>query len=214
MNYSYALPYIQKDRVKQIFELGARDCHDSVALYKEFGCPIYAFECNPDALALCRETLKGAHNIELIEKAVTTYDGVTTFYPFDLTKDSNLGASSLFKHKSASNLQKEIIVPCCRLDTFMTERGVTPDLLCMDIQGGELAALQSMGPALRDLTYIATECSVEGFYEGSYTFRDIYTYLTDNGFELIESGYLPAEIADFLNGYTWGIKEMDVLFER
>ena len=215
MNYGHALPYIERDKVKQIFELGARDCNDSIALYKEFGCPVYAFECNPDGLALCRETLKGAHGIELIEKAVTSYDGVTSFYAFDSSKNSNIGASSLFQHKELSSAQKKITVPCCRLDTFMAERGLpAPDLLCMDIQGGELTALQSMGPALRDVTYIATECSVEGCYEGSYTFNDIYTYLTDQGFELIDSGYLHVEIVDFLNGHTRGIKEMDVVFER
>lgn len=216
MNYEYAFPHIDKDDVKLIFELGARDCKDSVTLQHRFNCPVYAFECNPEALTLCHETLTTTPtaDIHLIEKAVNIYDGNTSFYPFDLTKHDNIGSSSLF-HYNNPELQKEVVVPCCRLDTFIQERKLrAPDLLCMDIQGAELLALQSLGPAVRDIQYVATECSVEGCYTGSYIFKDLYYFMEEQGFELIWSGYSYPEIKGFLNGYTRSIKEMDVIFER
>jgi FkbM family methyltransferase len=216
MNYNYAFPHIDKDDVKLIFELGARDCKDSLALHNRFKCPVYAFECNPEALTLCHETLITGHtsDIHLIEKAVNIYDGNTSFYQFDLTKHDNIGASSLFHHINPE-VQKEVVVPCCRLDTFIQERNIrAPDLLCMDIQGAELRALQGLGPAVRDIQYVATECSVEGIYTGSYVFKDLYYFMEEHGFEHIWSGYSRPEIISFLNGDTYGIKEMDVIFER
>ena len=214
MNYNYAFPYIPVEEVKLIFELGARDCEDSVTLYRQFQCPIFTFECNPDGLIKCEETLKAAQMtpIELVKKAVNSYDGEVKFFPYD---SSNIGASSIFQHKYGSHLQTEIVVPCCRLDTFInetTQKG--PDLLCMDIQGAELIALKSLGSFIRDVKYVASECSIEGFYADSYVFKDIYMFMAEQGFEIVQSGYLHRELIEYLNGNTMDRKEMDVVWVR
>jgi FkbM family methyltransferase len=216
MNYDYALPYIDKEKVSLIFELGARDCKDSVALQKQYNCPVYAFECNPDGIVQCHETLKGyKQSIELIEKAVNIYDGETLFYPFDPRKHDNIGASSLFHHKTLWDVQKQITVPCCRLDTFIQERGLRgPDLLCMDIQGAEMIAMKSMGEFLRDVRYVATEASIEGCYKESYTFKDIYTFMNEQGFELVFSPYSRKAVLDFIQDVTEGKGETDFVWER
>jgi len=217
MNYEYAFPHIPVEDVKLIFELGARDCKDSITLQQRFGCPVYTFECNPDGLVQCHETLKSAPGlpIHLIQKAVNSYNGETSFFPFDPTKDSNIGASSLFHHKFDSHVQKEVVVSCCRLDTFISEttrKG--PDLLCMDIQGAELIALQSLGPFLRDVNYVASECSIEGYYADSYTFKDMYMFMTEQGFEIIQSGYSHYDLIEYVKGNTMNRKEMDVVWVR
>lgn len=214
MNYEYAFPYIPVEEVKLIFDLGARDCEDSVALYRRFNCPVYAFECNPDGIVKCEETLKAVSNtpIELVKKAVNSHDGVVKFFPYD---SSNIGASSIFHHKYDSHLQTEIAVPCCRLDTFIgetTQKG--PDLLCMDIQGAELIAIQSLGPFIRDVKYVASECSIEGLYADSYTFKDMYAFMIDQGFEIVQSGYSHWELMEYVKGNTMERPEMDVVWVR
>ena len=216
MNYDFAIHFIDKDAIKSIFELGARDCKDSITLQKRYNCPVYAFECNPDGLRLCHETLKGVNlPIELIEMAVNSYDGVTSFYPIKAAKDSNIGASSLFHFKRDNSVQTSITVPCCRLDTFIRDRGVrVPELICMDIQGGELNAMKSMGEYIRDVRYVATECSIEGAYEDSYTFKDMYTFMTGEGFELVGSPYNRRDVVRFLEGRTDGLVETDFIWER
>ena len=213
MNYAYAFDHIPIEDVKLIFELGARDCEDTVVLQKRYGCPVYTFECNPAGLSLCDQTLAREPGlpITLTRKAVNSYDGETTFFPFDA---SNIGASSLFIHKT-EHVQTETVVPCCRLDTFIKENDLrAPDLLCMDIQSAEMIALQSLGAYLDDIKYVATECSIEGYYEGSYSFKEIFEFMHERGYEIVQSGYTHAALVEFAKGNTYGLKEMDVLWVK
>ena len=89
---------IDKDKIKIIFELGSRDLLDAISL-KEYYNPeiIYSFECNPDCIIECKKNLKDIKDIILIEKAVSIEDKNIKFYPFDLNKYDNKGASSLLK---------------------------------------------------------------------------------------------------------------------
>jgi FkbM family methyltransferase len=111
--------YINNEKVKVIFEIGSRDCLDAINLYKHYNVKVYAFECNPLAIKICKENLKKYDikddQVELIEKAIYNEDGEITFYPVDKTVNAetfenhvdfvkidentsaNIGASSLFK---------------------------------------------------------------------------------------------------------------------
>jgi len=41
-----------------IFDIGSRDCVQSIEFYKFFpNSKIYAFECNPNTLQICKKTL-------------------------------------------------------------------------------------------------------------------------------------------------------------
>lgn len=44
------LRHIDRDQVGTVFELGAKDGHDSLLLADYFQCRLYAFECNPQSL--------------------------------------------------------------------------------------------------------------------------------------------------------------------
>ena len=88
---------IDKYKVKIIFELGSRDLIDSIKLQKYFNCKVYAFECNPDCLNLCKLNYDKLDkitrkSINLIESAVSLENGYVNFYPFDLTKYNNMGS--------------------------------------------------------------------------------------------------------------------------
>ena len=149
--------------------------------------------------------------------AINSYDGETSFYTFDPIKDPNIGASSLFHHKFGSNLQTHTTVPCCRLDTFIKEKSLRgPDLLCMDIQGAELIALQSIGEYLRDVRYVATECQINGFYKDTYVFSDMYKFMEEQGFELVFSPYSRYNIVKLLNEGERKYQDMeaDFVWER
>ena len=62
----------------------------------------------------------------MIEKAVTNYDGTSKFFP---VINGNVGASSLFQANPENSWsrawsQREIEVPCIRMDTFMKESNI------------------------------------------------------------------------------------------
>ena len=219
------LENIDKTAVKTIFELGSRDLLDAHKLQDYYGCSVYAFECNPDCLEVCNTIIASFQNdkIHLVKKAVSLENGPIAFYPFDLAKYDNMGASSMFKIDFSRrdprdpdykhpNPQMEIIVDGTRLDTFMEEYGIdTVDLLCVDLQGYELNALKSLGKKLETAKYVLTECSIDSTYIGGASFTELAEYLAEAGFKYRCSN---------LFGYAYpamdrcGFSEFDALFIR
>ena len=220
---------IKKDNVNTIFELGSRDILDAIKLQEYYRATVYAFECNPDCLKECDRNIKGTTNIILVRKAISEIDGPVKFYPFDLEKYDNMGASSMlqidFSNRDPSDPdfnipspQKEISVPGTRLDTFMdTNRIPSVDLLCIDLQGYELSALKSLGNRLKDVKYIITECSIQSTYTNGATFEQVLAYLQGYGFLYICSNQY-AYLCNNSFGYLYpdfsvtGHSEFDALF--
>ena len=101
--YQIFLENIKKDDVKIIFELGSRDLFDTFKLLAYYdNSKIYSFECNPDCLIDCEENLSLIKDyvkdrIILVKNAVCEKNGYVSFYPFDVTKYNNKGASSMLK---------------------------------------------------------------------------------------------------------------------
>ncbi len=163
------------------------------------------------------------NNIRLIRKAVSLIDGPVSFYPFDITKYDNMGASSMFKidfknrdkddpDYNSPPPQTEIVVEGTRLDTFMAENQINRvDMLCLDLQGYELAAIQSLGNRLQSVKYIIAECSIESTYDGGTTFVEFAEYLGKSGFKYVCSNRFGYKYPDTeLRGYS----EFDALFVR
>lgn len=196
---------IDKNKIKIVFEIGSRDIEDAIIINNIYNCKVYSFECNPDCLEVCRKKIKEINNdnIILVEKAIHIEDSDDiTFYPFDLTKYDNMGASSLYKIDFTTNRkitdadynrpnpQKEIKISGTRLDTFMKNNNINEiDLIFIDIQGYELNAIKSLGDKIKNVKYIFCECSISSTYINGCSFLELYHYLHKNNFRYISSTY-------------------------
>lgn len=182
---------INSARIKIIVECGSRDGLDALALYEHYHPEkLFTFECNPEAIALCKENLKGTPNIKLIEKAVFNENRIVDFYPTDMDRSSNkeLGASSMLWHRDnkVAFFQKKTQVEAVRLDTFMAEHKIDHiDLLCIDVQGVEKEVLEGLGSRIRNVKYIITEVVFEHYYSGDILFAELKDYLEKHGFDLL-----------------------------
>ena len=178
-----------------IFDIGTRDCMHSVKFSQIFPkAKIYAFECNPNTIPICKKNIENYPNIILIEKAVNNYNGTCDFFPIDQEKtittwkDGNPGASSLFLSNGNYNsietyIQSKVITDCVRIDTIMNDYNITGvDIVWMDLQGAELLALESFGDFLNNIKYIHTEVSYIPIYDGQVMFNELHKYLLQNGF--------------------------------
>ena len=178
-----------------IFDIGSRDCCQSIEFYRAFpNAKIYAFECNPNTLDICKKNiLRYSDRITLIEGAVSDYDGDITFYPIDQKKtittwkDGNPGASSLFKSNGKypieTYFQDEIVVQCHRLDSIMMKYNIPKvDVIWMDLQGAELLALKGLGNYLHNVKYMHTEISHKEMYSGQVMFNELNTFIISNNF--------------------------------
>jgi FkbM family methyltransferase len=178
-----------------IFDIGSRDCAQSIEFYKYFpNSKIYAFECNPNTLEICRQNIKLYNDrITLIEGAVCDYNGTIKFFPINQEKtvttwkDGNPGASSIFKSNGKytveTYIQDEITTQCHRLDTVMDKYNISKvDIIWMDLQGAELLALNGLGNHLHNVRYIHTEVSYKEMYSGQVMFKELNDFILSYNF--------------------------------
>lgn len=189
--------YYKSADVRTILEVGARDCGETEVFAQVFPkASIYAFECNPQTLPLCRAVAKKYPSIHLVEKAVSDSNGSVDFFPIDpektetTWKDGNPGASSLLqasgKYPVEKYVQNKITVEATRLDDFLTSNDISQvDVMWMDIQGAELMALKGLGERLQDVKIIHTEVEFMEIYSKQPLYNDIKSYLHRNGFTFI-----------------------------
>lgn len=183
-----------------IFDIGSRDCIQSIEFYKQFpNSKIYAFECNPNTLEICKKNIELYRDrITLIEGAICDYDGNITFYPINQKKtittwkDGNPGASSIFKSNGKYTIetyvQDEILTQCHRLDSIMNKYNISKvDIIWMDLQGAELVALKGLGNYIHNVQYIYTEVSHIEMYSGQVMFDELNNFILSNNFSIINN---------------------------
>ncbi len=183
-----------------IFDIGSRDCLQSIEFYHRFpNAKIYAFECNPNTLPICRKNIENyTDRIQLIEGAVCDYDGTIRFYPIDKEKtvtswkDGNPGASSLFVNNGNYAVEKyvqyEMETNCHRLDSVMKTFNIPRvDIIWMDLQGAELLALKGLDKYIDTVQYIHTEVSYKEMYTGQVMFEELNQFILSHGFQIKNS---------------------------
>lgn len=126
------------------------------------GGEIIAFE--PDERNLARlEANLGANNftnVAVVRKGLFDRDLTGVLYLSD-PKQKNMGTSSVLSHAPG---QQSVEIPLVTLDTFLRESGIASvDLIKMDIEGAEFAALSGARAALAEgkIKWILLELHVE-----------------------------------------------------
>ena len=177
-----------------IYELGSRDGDDAARLAAAApDAHVIAFECNPDTVPTVQGRLADVPKARAVDLAVTDFDGTTTFHKIDPLRtvttwaDGNPGASSLFvasgKYPIEQYVQTPVRVRAGRLDTLIDAGAVPPpELLWIDLQGAELAALRGLGIHLGRVGIVYVELSFLDIYDGQPMARDVIRFLRRAGF--------------------------------
>lgn len=192
--------YIDKSTVKTILELGSRDGLDAIEMSEYYDADVFAFECNPSAIEICKDNLHGHERVHLYEQAVWDEEGTISFYP---VINGNTGASSCFVAiddypYETPYEQEEIVVPSIRLENWFEKEGCFPELICIDLQGAELRALKGMGEIPSSVKYIITEGQTKPMYEGVNLIPEIEEYLEEFGFSIRADKLVNPYFGDFL----------------
>lgn len=179
--------FIDLKTIKNIFEIGSRDAHESVFFRKEFPqARVTCFEPNPTQKQECLDSI-GDLDIQFYDIALSNFDGEADFY----ITNGNIGASSLLRpldvpwtnNKSINNVK----VNCSQLDTFCNLNNSYPDLIWIDVQGNELNVFKGGEYALSKVRAIYTEVGEEAYYVGHTLKGDIIDFLVNRcGFKLID----------------------------
>ena len=190
------------DDITVALELGSRDLLDAIWLVENLDCKVVSWECNPLTLETCRSNLLGReHSIELVEKAVWSRNEEITFRP---VINGNIGASSVFKADTSYPHEKpleqiEIKVQAMRVDDWWKNTHFPkPELLCMDLQGAEMEALEGMGDVIDSVKYVITEGQYKQIYHNTPLIGDIEKFLISKGFSMKTSTMFNDYFGDFL----------------
>ena len=101
---------------------------------------VVAAEPSGAPLAYLRRNMAGVPGVEIVEKALAAEAGTVTFHEAE-------GAAMVSSSTSAAHIAgrsrhvRRYTVPATTLDALVAERGLVPDLVKLDVEGGELAVL-------------------------------------------------------------------------
>ena len=143
---------IDTAEVKNIVEIGAKDCIESLTFAAMFpNAHITAFECNPELISLCKFNSGMSDRITVVGKMVTDKPENTTFY----MPDGEPGMGSM---KECLLPGSSVSVETVRMDDYLGEEEI--DLLWVDVQGAELDVLNSFGSKLKNVKRIYCEMNL------------------------------------------------------
>ena len=143
---------INTAEVKNIIEIGAQDCTESVKFTELFpNAYITAFECNPRLIELCEFNALLSDRIKVVEKMVTDKPWNKTFYMPDDQPGMGSMKKCLFSGSSTT-------VETVRMYDYLGDEEI--DLLWIDVQGAELDVLNSFGSKLDNVKMIYIEANI------------------------------------------------------
>jgi FkbM family methyltransferase len=195
--------YLNPSEVKIALDIGSRDARIALGLAAHYQrAMVYAFECNPKAIEICRKNIEAYEKetsdirLVLVDKAISDVNGFIKFYPINAERtitphaDGNIGASSMFLASNQYTLEKyiqdEITVQSLTLNKWMQLNNIKEiDIIWMDLQGAELKALKGLKPFIDKVKLIYTEVNFKTIYQGSPLFEDLDKFLNNNHFLLV-----------------------------
>lgn len=174
-----------------IFDVGAALGRLSTAYLAMFpAATIHAFEPHPESFAELERRLGAEHRMRLENVAVADRTGTMTFHANRLPYTSSLLArpqTARRYYPGRDGLERVIEVPVITLDGYCRQHAIPRiDLVKLDIQGGEMAALSGMEELLREarIDAIFTEAFFVPHYEGAALLHDLWAHLAARGYGL------------------------------
>lgn len=177
-------------KTRTIFDIGA-NYGDTVKKYRAIfsDAHIYAFEPFPDVYTSLERRFSSEPHVNCFPFAISNAEGKQIFYTNQnpdtnsLLKPQKMGLRSDQQVSNLGNIEVETIT----LDKFCNMHSISEvDILKMDIQGGELNALEGAVDLLskKRIKLIYTESYFRRQYESQPLFHEISNFLEQFGYYL------------------------------
>lgn len=212
--------FFSRDAALRIVDAGAHVGH-SVASFLELfpSATIYAFEPAPENYRRLAERFSGHPNVRIFNAALGETDGNVRLHlnNYDATHSVlPMDANEISRWADAADVAPvgTVEVAQVALDSFLAQQGLPGiDILKLDIQGGELAALRGAQAALsaRRIGAIFSEVEFRPLYAGQPLAWDIHAYLSTHAYEFVnfitpkvtDAGVLSWADAVYLSPTIW-----------
>jgi FkbM family methyltransferase len=154
-------------------------------LAREIGLAVevHAFEPAPACVAELRTAFGAVPAFRLTASALSDRTGEALLYD---GRDGSSLASLVPRAEHSQKTDAVVAVPLLRLDDYLAANAVTRiDLLKLDVEGHELAALRGLGERLRPETVDVIQFEYGGAaLDAGTTLRDLYRLLEGRGYVL------------------------------
>ena len=153
------------------------------------GGRVFSFEPSPETAPTLRNNIllnRWDNRVEVVEAAVSATHGLVSFY----TYGKSMAASLNRKNVEVLNPERpptalEVKVPSVTLDQFCRSRGVTLDVLKIDVEGAELLVLQGARELLlRDRPLILCEIHPLQMEQCGGSLQEFEEYIRSVGYRL------------------------------
>lgn len=184
-NLSYLITKYQLN-IKGVIHVGGHKLEEQKIYYNNNILNVCWVEGNKDIYNQIKD--KRIHIQEqIINYLISDEEKETDFYIMNHTQSSSLLDLDIHKKYypdiSVNEIKK---LNTTRLDTLIDNKTIDISLynmMVLDIQGGELKALKSMGKYLENINYILTEVNFERLYKNCPLHFEITEFLSTFGFE-------------------------------
>jgi len=179
-------------QVRVIFDIGAYVGGFSRSYRKNFpSAQIYAFEPFQDSYEVGVERVKGDTGVHFFKKAVTGKTGRISLYcNQDVLTSSTIPSAETGTYVDKLTKTVDCVeVDSVSIDDFCQEKNIHQiDILKLDIQGAELAALEGAASLLdqQRIRLMFIEVEFIEIYKGQPLFYDVAGYLTGKGYSLYD----------------------------
>lgn len=185
---------ILRGRVKPIiFDVGAYD-GDTTKIFLNYfpDGSMYIFEPSPDRYTELKNKYQGENNVNIFDYAIANHEGRCDYYLF-----SDGATNSLLPMTANANSytdlpveqERQVSVRCTTLDKFCLDNGIDRiDILKLDVQGGELIALNGAKRLLRDklVELLLTEITFVRVYKNQAEHYEVAKMLDDFGYSVYD----------------------------
>lgn len=191
--------------MKTIIEIGGFDGEDTEKYLKDDSF-VYCFEPDNYHAEKLKSRFFNKKNINIINKAVGTINGISKFY---IGKNKMSSSINELSHYSIENkiteYEMEVDVEVIRLDTFIDENNIDSiDYFHCDAQGSDLDILKSLNKKICLIKRGQVEGSRnENLYNTENRYTHIIEYLEKNNFIVINKEEIDRKI-------NW--KDLNILF--
>jgi FkbM family methyltransferase len=197
--------------VGTVFDVGA-NIGSTVADYRRWfpSARIHAFEPLEDCFAILTARFDTDRGVSAHRLALSDQVGETTFHSHEWRTFSSMYApapemQTLHPHVPSASVS--ITVPTTTADAFCREHEIDEiDLLKLDVQGGELSALQGAARMLdeRRIRLVVAEVSFIRLYDDQPLIEDVFAYAR-------EHGYVPHQLYNLNVTSSGGLNQADVI---
>jgi FkbM family methyltransferase len=170
-----------------IIEIGANDGSHTVNFSKKSN--VWCFEPNPHYAKLLKSMFLNNENVNIIEKAVSDFDGKTYFnISIDGASSSLNDLTEFATNNTKIRYVDRVLVDVIRMDTFLDDTKLDiVDYFHCDAQGEDLKILKSFGDKIYIIQKGIIEVSLKNqlYLNSSNNVNDVADFLNDYGFEIL-----------------------------